>query len=766
MAEELSKFDNSVKIMDRQIGDEDSDCESMKFRQFLKDFKKHPKMIETVETLKRASFIINSKLHPKKIRSKFSKNLLPIRNSDIDDESRNTRRNSQYKSAVLVLFYHIAYIFLYKQSPTNDDSQILEDMRLSKKKEKRESHNKFFNKDYNIHTTTLLNRQTNALIDFAIEEFYLTFRTFTLQAMNLKDDKKAYNYIHNECKEKLNETKNENFEELGKKTKKRKSTMSSIYEIPQKKRTVKTSESLLNNDMIKDSKIRKKDSRKYKEDFKRFQDDFEKLQQLEQKIEISKNNNKGPTVLYKLYLAWLLECDFVQLFQNIQARLNEKYCPCQITRILQYSITHICKLRYTPPKRNLISEILKGMLKASKIKAVTEALLEMSFVIKYSAFKIPSFINDNEYRLLDIKKFPEIAKNRYNLFYTTSKEILNLTQSAYALTNSIHYTVIEYYNNVTCTNVLFDCISITGISKSDFNCLSWNERLTFLKLIARKHSLSIIEVKPISIEQLQYNEYPQGQNVYYYIRTSGLGLGTLFVKNALINSENPLSANKNIICTNKRHRKTQITDLELIVKNNESNVNTVINYEPSNNDFIDFKKVVSNYSKNLKFLNKKKFDSTNKISAHLNCLQKNEDYTNLFNYMVTNILNVKTQSSESNQLYNNFCSVLSQIDSYSLINVNELPFCNLNMIKKDSIGYIKENGTNLNTFSEKNDHSIIKLSEKNLEEQKKHNIDKQDNLPSTSKQNNLPSTSKQDIVPDNSEKNISEKDFSNSKVYF
>ena len=128
-------------------------------------------MQATINQLLRAALIINHKLH--RMPSSFN----------LCEESKYTRRNSQYKVEVLNIFWYIAYKVINKKDPELFDSHV--DGR--RHEEKRGHFNSFNTKYYTYEMTILINKHMEMFVNLGLKEYFKKCKDYAIKQLQIKD---------------------------------------------------------------------------------------------------------------------------------------------------------------------------------------------------------------------------------------------------------------------------------------------------------------------------------------------------------------------------------------------------------------------------------------------------------------------------------------------------------------------------------------------------------------------------------------------------
>ncbi|UOT91791.1 CmNV_029-like protein [Aratus pisonii nudivirus] len=286
---------------------------------------------------------------------------------------------------------------------------------------------------------------------------------------------------------------------------------------------------------------------------------------------------KEPSVLLKFYQAFLFECDWELLFQFLDDLLKEGFCYATMMKLLIYLICNVTKFVCIANEREGQNRNLDILLKQYKYKEVITQLKLWTYNYKYSIYDLPQQNLYSSATVYDINKFMKYARNTKNIFFHMTQKPVNLEiQEMEFKKLNLHIKHIEYTDD-ECNKVIFDVIRITHLStntKINLSKTSWNDRLDKLKEICNNlnYKLNIAVLKKTNKRTIQYGKLPCEGALYHYIRTTGLGVGTLF-----FNSVSRKTRCNNM--PNKRFRKITAEDLDY--KKLKTNIET-IDTEPNN----------------------------------------------------------------------------------------------------------------------------------------------------------------------------------------
>ncbi|UBZ25521.1 hypothetical protein CcNV_037 [Crangon crangon nudivirus] len=468
-------------------------------------------MRRCIEHLKQSANIINKKLHPNNQHAQTK-----AEQENVDIESTTTRRNSQYKTSALIMLYYTIYTSTEGHPPENiqfkDEEKATKDRKRKRNKNPRSTYvqithyNTFLsrNNSYTYDMVKNVDLHMKRLVQFGIDEYYKYCGQWLAIGLVIKDKEKG--------------------------------------------------------DSKKKSKYEMYDTENIGDNGNEYLTPYEPHD-----INTLKNMSKEPGVLMKFYQAWLMECDWEVLMTEIEMRLTSVYPPAQTIRLLQYIVSIVAKAAFTSNEKQLQFEKLSSELKAGSYLNVAKMLMEWVVKCKYRRYDVKDYQVIDDKQLYDIKCYPDIARNTENMYVYATSVYMNLSTANYKNETgkvNIAYTVVE--GKINQRTYFFDLISVP--KPAVLELLNWKQRLEVLKKLSAGLDHTIIEVEPISHRKIQFDAYPQGSQMYYYIRTTGLGIGTLFIKKATTKNKTRHPAQP----ANKRYKRT--TPIDLVPVNGQRHI--------------------------------------------------------------------------------------------------------------------------------------------------------------------------------------------------
>lgn len=506
---------------------EREDAESQRFCLFLQEVKNGLKMISVTNDLLKAAHVINSKLHQSSRNGGPAKNKRDVDGEDINIDdinfealSQTTRRNSQYKTMSLNLIWYIAYVFTFGQEPEL----------ISKNKPRTTQH----------HQKGTSSQGSRGAI-----------KTFDSTVVKVSEEK----IFDNEKKDHFTKFGSSDYSlEMVQNLKKHMRHLCVFAFNEYCLQTKKYIEATLSAKELR--RIAKPSSNYCFED-------------TEEQKRLIKNKSKKPNVLTKLYCAILLELDYEILFTVLLEKLNSTYSRYQMNKFLQSATDFLVNLHFPDNQKKLNAKQLQDLLKEQKLICVTKRLLMYGLNLKYSRFTIVENSQDDDISLLDLKKFNSLKRNTQHMHVLVSKVSLNLKIENCKVSGG-SLTLVTFNSSLQgCKTIIFDALAIPNFTRYDLMRMSWSERLDQILLFSGELGIGTIAVQPISMECLQFDLFPTSNaDTYYYIRTTGLGYGTLFLNFKPYNTAFYRNVRDDDIC-NDDHENEENEDYESGIEHNE-----------------------------------------------------------------------------------------------------------------------------------------------------------------------------------------------------
>lgn len=479
-------------------------------------------MAQCTKNLRASAMIITTVLHhTTQSTMKFNTFCLD-EGIDWETESKNTRRNSQYKTSAIYMIYYIIYTVYYNKKPSNINF-ILSDKEANiinyetpdgvKKTGPIQHYNQFRNYTYTYPMVQLVDASMRQLVDFGIDEYFKWCGICLAITLTLKRVQKRSS------------------------SKKRKNVTATTYRLKRRKISNSDESILFGLDDEDDEEDEDED-----EDETTFINPDNRavveLMTPYQGLSIAELKEKArlPSVLLKFYQAWLMECDWVMLFTVLSERLKVNSCPpAQVRKLLQYSIAVMCKYVYAHHERGGYIDRYIRMLKAYQQQSIVTELLGIAIRYKFRQYPIPPMpcsSSSDEVYSYNFRQFETFARNTQEMHYHVTPFAVNLAVSIYQRkVNGVTYSLklIHYVNQNK--YYLFDVVHISGVDDEILGRMSWYARLRFLQsknLLYGEPEYTFIKLLPITLREIQFENIASGPNVHVYIRLGGLGLGTMF----------------------------------------------------------------------------------------------------------------------------------------------------------------------------------------------------------------------------------------------
>ncbi len=510
--------------------------------------------------------------------------------NSIHKESKNTRRNAHYKSTVLVIQYYIIYYAYYGYPPKHVGYQYViqnetaneyldanpklkallykknEEVRcktytklkkINKMKVGRQylpiQHYDTFKQQY-TYTREMVELVDKCMPNF-IEYIYNMFNIYCIQFIGIqlvikhkqkinfeKEKKKKRKPITFDSYNNNNNNTEQNFEE-------------SLTELP-----VVTEQ--MYNDLKDEHPI----------------DEHHPIlgQYCKYTISQLKKKLKEPGVLLKFYQAWLFECDQELLLEFLELKILGKFYYATMKQILSFLMWNIIKMVCIQHERHGQHKNLIMLLQQNQYKQVLNQLKLWVKRYKYCIYDVPYQDFTSDIKSHDLKTFKDLARNKQDIYFHMAPTPVALTmkedtlQTARCIIKFVEYTTETYRKYIF---DLLDVIHLGSHHRMDLTNYSWKQRIDLLKnlLYQDKQQLytisQVVQLNQLPLRHIQFQVFPgSGENNCFYIRTKGLGFGTLFhfTKNKKIR-------NSNGIIQNKRFRKVTPRDLILNSVHNDAN---------------------------------------------------------------------------------------------------------------------------------------------------------------------------------------------------
>ncbi|UBZ25619.1 hypothetical protein QKT26_gp29 [Carcinus maenas nudivirus] len=487
--------------------------------------------------------------------------------SQVHEESKTTRRNAHYKSTVYVIMYYLIYYSYFGKAPkyvgyrhiiqnkNNKARQFLENNPDLLKLLYTEKQLKKYSKVSRRYKFNKIEVKTpNDDIEYRPIQHPNTFKqyTYNYKLANVFDGampdliKFGYKNFNDNCKKfiaiNLVIKHKEKIKYENEKRKKKKPV----------RFTLNDTTSVLDDDCDSNEDIIKKE---YMED-NPLVNQYKHLTIEELKLKL-----KEPSVLLKFYQAFLLECDWEMLFQYLSDLLSEGSCHATMTKLLIYLVWNVTKIVCIANEREGQNRNLDILLKQYKYREVISQLQIWANKYKYSMYDLPQQQLSMNTKAFDLKTFKELARNTKHMYFHITSNPVKLENNEVEFPNIC--TLIKYIDYAVdgCNKVIFDLVQITKTdtnTKIDLSKSSWKDRLDMLERIyiqaGRKENIA--KITETNIRVIQFDKLPCGSSVCHYLKTGGVGIGTLFFSAS--NRRQRQSTNM----PNKRFKKTTLDDLK------------------------------------------------------------------------------------------------------------------------------------------------------------------------------------------------------------
>lgn len=256
---------------------------------------------------------------------------------------------------------------------------------------------------------------------------------------------------------------------------------------------------------------------------------FNKYKMKKDVLQLNKSKpNKDYNLKVKLYMALLLELDPVMVIERVIMDLKTKYVLVVVKDLLGQFGARLSKIVVPECDRDLYMDVHNRSLREGKLDLVATECLRMAERVKYRLRPaLPMACSEDNLQLYDIGRFEKLACNISEIHAYVSPTNLNLQMQTCQYEPNFQVQLIVFTR--TSATYVFD---VTLLPNKQMEELSWAERLEEFSKYTKnlnKTNLHIIKVERMPLVYIQYNKLPSDKQTYTYIRTKGLGVGTLFM---------------------------------------------------------------------------------------------------------------------------------------------------------------------------------------------------------------------------------------------
>ncbi len=296
-----------------------------------------------------------------------------------------------------------------------------------------------------------------------------------------------------------------------------------------------------------------------------------------------KVQQKTPAILSKLYSALILESD-LEMFLNTWILKNQApsdFKDCDI-KLLHNIINYLINARYTKKEALMHIDVLSSTVKDANYMNVLESLRVTAIELKYRKFSIPELSSVPAFHCYNYKEFKTKARHTECIeCFATNSQLTPQQQT--------HGNATFLYANDSGRQYIYDAINLPTKSYKELSQMSWSERL----MEAEKYvsmtpndiyvNVNFIKVHRIDEIDIQFDKIPkvfraenQKSTYYIYFSTRGLGRSTNFVRLVTVEEKcknptpnprqkRPKSPSKIMSASNKIVRKYQMSDVLITV---------------------------------------------------------------------------------------------------------------------------------------------------------------------------------------------------------
>lgn len=472
--------------------------------------------------LKRAAKIISKTLQKDDDGQQDSS----MSNKELELHSKTTKRNSQYQSMALNLIWYIAYQLTHKKAPpcVGFELQTLD---------KKEKYTDFYNQ---TKENASLQKKITSLKKDLLTEIRIKFK----KDFDSLDDLEFLKLVKIEQAkvDLLNATAEIEYAKLTpelktityqKPTNKQKNP-STILSLLANIRCLEKTEPVYTFDMVNSIYKNMDQLVSY---FKRL---YDSLDNKKSGCIMEKNSTKNAgsaAVLddevknYKIEVkflgAILLELDLEVVMHKVVKDLSVAYYPLPTKSLLKLVAERLGKSCCNSVEFPAELAKIDGDIKEAKYESVAKQLHAWAVYVKYRRLK-----EDNQITLpkpKDLSDFKTYSKNIHAIHGYVSRYPLTLNLE----TSDTGYGCLQYITFTQNSQIkIFDAITVPN---KTLKTMSWKDRLDTFKSFTSKYNVgdfNVIKVEEVPYINIQYSTLNRGDE-YFYIRTAGIGDGTLFV---------------------------------------------------------------------------------------------------------------------------------------------------------------------------------------------------------------------------------------------
>lgn len=261
--------------------------------------------------------------------------------------------------------------------------------------------------------------------------------------------------------------------------------------------------------------------------------------------ETSKNQN----IVKKLYLNLLMELTQSKLLAFLQEKIeNKHYAQRAVMEVLRESCRRLSKKGVAHVQRIQYMDYIDNLLKQQCYKDVADKLQKLALDLEFNCFRYTDVVNpQDDCTPIDLKHFEQLARFTSTIYGYSTQYPIHLTTETH-IAGGVTYDIVKFTRDGE--SEIFD---VRAVNRVQLDFKSWKERLNS---IPNEHlPQSYIKIIPHKINKVNLwsgRLKDESDKTYLYVRTSGLGRGTLFMN---IGKMADKRRNKSFPVLNTRHKK-------------------------------------------------------------------------------------------------------------------------------------------------------------------------------------------------------------------
>ncbi|AAN04421.1 Orf128 [Heliothis zea nudivirus] len=258
---------------------------------------------------------------------------------------------------------------------------------------------------------------------------------------------------------------------------------------------------------------------------------------------------QNDNIIKKLYLSLLMELNQSKLLSFLLEKIeNKRYAQRAVMEVLRESSRKLSRKGVAFAQRIQYLDYIENLLKQQCYKDVADKLHTLALDLEYNCFRYTDVVNPNDDCLpIDLKHFDTLARFTKTVYGYSTHTPLNLTTESHTLDGKI-YDIVKFTRDGE--SEIFD---VRAVNQVQLDFKSWKDRLNCLPTDQLPQSyIKIIPHKINKINIWSGKLKEEADKTYLYVRTSGLGRGTLFMN---IGKSAEKRRNKTFPVLNTRHKK-------------------------------------------------------------------------------------------------------------------------------------------------------------------------------------------------------------------